>query len=176
MKCKNCKKQFMPVRPLQNVCSLGCAIELSNKKGKTDWKLRKKVMKEKSKTQSDYIQELQKIFNSYIRERDKEELCICCNSNISYKDSWDAGHYIPTTKSYLRFNEFNVNKQKRSCNYFQRGNQPNYRIGLIKKYGLEVVEHLELDQNKELILSISDIKEKITYYKNKLKALKDESK
>jgi hypothetical protein len=128
-------------------------------------------MKEKVKTHSDYIQELQKIFNSYIRKRDENERCICCDTNISYKDSWDAGHYIPTTKSYLRFNEFNVNKQKRSCNYFKRGNQPNYRIRLIKKYGIEVVEQLEADQNKELELSISDLKEKIIHYKGLLKTM-----
>lgn len=172
-KCKVCKKEFTPRFPLQIVCDYLCAIELTKIQKEKNWKKRKPELREKLKTKGDFIQELQKIFNEFIRLRDKDELCICCNTDISDKDSWDAGHYIPTTKQYLRFNEYNVNKQKRSCNYFKRGNQPNYRIGLIKKYGLEVVEKIESDQNKELDLSIYEIKEKIKYYREKVFLLKN---
>jgi hypothetical protein len=87
----------------------------------------------------------------------------------------DAGHYRSVgAHPELRFNEFNVNLQCRKCNGYWGGNLIEYRKGLIKKYGVEVVEWLEGPHEADK-LSIPEIKEKIEYYRGKIKELKRET-
>ena len=68
-KCKVCKESFTPDKPLQVVCSYMCGLHYSRgviiKKKKKD----KSEAKEKLKTKSEYLKELQAIFNKYIRLR-----------------------------------------------------------------------------------------------------------
>jgi hypothetical protein len=81
----------------------------------------------------------QVIFNAWIRERDKNNGCISCGGEVNH-----AGHYYSQGHySSLRFNPINVNGQCIKCNTYMHGNLINYRKGLIKKYGPEVVENLE---------------------------------
>lgn len=169
--CKNCKKPFNPIRPLQNVCSLECAIELSNKKSKKDWKVKKSKLKEAIKTKKDYLNDLQAIFNTFIRLRDKPQPCISCNSNLPYK--YDAGHFFSVgLYPELRFNENNCHAQCIYCNQHNHGNLIKYREGLIKRIGLDQFEKLESLVGIEVHLTISEIKDKIVYYKQQIKLLK----
>ena len=86
----------------------------------------------------------QKVFNCFIRDRDKDLGCISCGGSVDH-----AGHYLSQGhNSMVRFNEINVNGQCIRCNSFLHGNFINYRFGLIKKYGIEKVELLELNQHK----------------------------
>ena len=83
-------------------------------------------------------------FNRFIRLRDAGNGCTSCgNANPSIK--YDAGHYVPAGRcSALRFNEYNVNLQcSVVCNQHMSGNRSAYRIGLIAKYGQEVVDFLD---------------------------------
>lgn len=125
------------------------------------------------------IQKAQKIFNEYIRLRDSFIIdgerfgrCISCNKIIRYGSNWQAGHYIPSTKGALRFDEQNVNGQCKQCNYFKHGNLTNYRIGLVKKIGIENVESLEIRQNLTTRLYGFYIDDIIKEYKEKVKELK----
>ena len=79
-------------------------------------------------------------FRKFIRERDKGEKCISCDS---YNTS-DASHYF-SAGHYpgLEFNEDNCHSACRKCNYFLSGNLLPYRDGLIKKIGEERVFKLE---------------------------------
>ncbi len=82
----------------------------------------------------------QKIFNTWVRNRDKDLPCICCGS---YNTS-DAGHYRSQGHySSLRFNEVNVNLCCRKCNFLLSGNLIEYRRGLVKRYGEQKVLMLE---------------------------------
>ncbi|MES2395638.1 MAG: recombination protein NinG [Bacteroidota bacterium] len=178
-KCKNCTIQFAPRTPLQYVCSPKCGIErtriLAKKKEDKDWKDKKKVMTEKLMGHSDYIQLLQKVFNTFIRLRDAGLPCISCKT--TKKVIYAAGHFHPTTYSYLRFNEDNVHLQcNEHCNRQKRGNLSEYRPALIKKIGIERVEKLDADRHKELNLSIPEIKELIIVYKHKIKQLNENKK
>jgi hypothetical protein len=129
----------------------------------------KKEAKDKLKTHSDYLQDLQKIVNQFIRLRDKNLPCVSCNT---FKcEEFHAGHYIATTHQYLRFNELNIHKQCSYCNTHLRGNLIPYRIELIKRIGIENVEWLENNIHNELKLTIAEIKEKIIEYKIKVKEL-----
>jgi hypothetical protein len=78
----------------------------------------------------------QKIFNAYIRLRDKDKPCITCGK---YKIEhachfYSSGHY-----SALRFTDDNVHGGCLQCNYFKHGAGNEYRRNLIKRIGEERV-------------------------------------
>lgn len=88
----------------------------------------------------------------------------------------DAGHYIPVgSDRALKFNEVNVNSQCDSCNRHKSGNLIKYRMGLVKKYGEEIVKGLEIAHEikttKKKLDQIS-IDLLYDYYAKKFKELK----
>jgi hypothetical protein len=170
-KCKECKKEFQKRQPLQYVCSTLCAIANSRKaKDKKD-RADTKTAKISLMTHSNWLQLLQKVFNTYIRMRDKDLPCISCGTR---KDvMYAAGHFWPTTYQYLRFNEDNVHKQcNKNCNMMKSGNLLEYRPNLIERIGLERVEELDSKRHNLLDISIPEIQDKIKEYKQKIKDLK----
>jgi hypothetical protein len=172
--CKNCKEKFEQIRSNQIVCSASCAYEYSKtknqKKEKKEWNQRKKVIKEKLKTRSEHLKDLQNIFNKYIRERDKKKPCISCLKPLQEK--FDAGHYRSVGSCpELRFNELNVHGQCVHCNQHLHGNLINYRKNLIKRIGEDNLLLLE-NHVLPLKLTIPEIKEMKLKYKQKIKELK----
>jgi hypothetical protein len=169
--CKICLNQFEPVRTLMVTCSYSCALAYSRGKIAKVVKAENKVKKERMKTKSQHLKELQTIFNKYIRLRDSQEPCISCRtiSNVKY----DAGHYIAVSESpALRFNEDNVHKQcSNYCNVNKSGNYHAYRFHLIDKIGVKRVEALESSRHIPIHLSIPEIDELKTVYKQKIKDL-----
>lgn len=110
---------------------------------------------------------LDRVFSIYIRRRDCRDgtgRCISCSRPITFT-TCDAGHYIPRTHTATRWNIYNVNAQCRECNRMKDGNASNYRIGLIERYGLPVVEELEHSKHRVFKMSRSDMSDKINYYK-----------
>lgn len=131
--------------------------------------------KEAIKTIPELIKEAQHAFNAYIRERDKEQPCICCGKPLGEGDvggAFDAGHYRSIgSASHLRFNEHNCHAQRKQCNRYGAGRAVDYRIGLIGRIGLEAVEALEAQNvpnkwTREELIAIRDT------YKQKLKEMK----
>lgn len=110
----------------------------------------------------------QKVFNAYIRKRDSENgyfTCISCGK-IFTTDLMDAGHFAPVKGgSALRFHEFNVNGECKKCNGFDEFHLIGYRKGIIEKYGLGILLHLE--ENARLVKkwSRSELNEIIEKYK-----------
>jgi hypothetical protein len=94
----------------------------------------------------------QKVFNAYIRKRDSEDgyfTCISCGQ-VKATDLMDAGHYVPVKgSSALRFDEYNVNGECKSCNGFDQFHLIGYRRNLIDKVGERKV--IELEQQHRLI-------------------------
>ena len=178
-KCKwsLCGKQFTPQRPLQMVCNYVCSVgynkdrdELKEAKA---WNIEKKAIKAKSMTWTDHIKDLQdNYFNPFIRLRDKDLPCISCGTNKDVQ--YHAGHYMAAGNySFLRFNEDNVHKQcGKNCNKELHGNLHEYRVGLIKKIGIEKVMWLEANKHNKLEISIYEITELKESYKLKIKQLK----
>jgi len=173
-KCKQCSKVFQKTAPLNSVCSIACAIErsysLNKVKREREEKQDTKERKTSLLTHKDYIKMLQTVFNTYIRIRDKDLPCVSCGRNNV--EEFHAGHYIATTYQYHRFNESNVWKQCSQCNTHLRGNLIPYRLELIKRIGLEQVEHIENTRHIPLLMSIPEIMDKIKEYKSKTKELK----
>lgn len=149
--CPSCKQKFQPIRPLQECCNtVECAVKLVEiKKAKKRLKEKKEHRERKKdlRPMSHWLKETQKVFNEYIRLRDKDEPCISCGCLDA--PQWCAGHFRTRgAASNLRFSEQNVHKQcNMYCNQSLSGNIINYRPRLIAKIGLAEVERLENDNS-----------------------------
>ena len=111
------------------------------------------------------LEKAQKVFNKYVRDRDEGLTCISCGGNNANQ----AGHYFPVKGfAYLRFNEWNVNRQCPGCNMWLHGNQAMYRIGLVKKIGEKAVMELEAEAISHRIykFSIQEVKDIIKKYES----------
>lgn len=184
-KCKVCGGYFTKtISTAQKVCSPKCAIILSkeqarkkkekeDKQERIETKKRMTALKQKIKSRSDWLNDLQSWVNKFVRLRDKNEPCISCGRY--HQGQWHAGHYRSRGACpELRFNEDNIHKQCSVCNNHKSGNAIEYRINLISKIGLERVEFLERHDHQPLKLSIDEIKELIKVYKAKCKGLEND--
>jgi hypothetical protein len=173
------RKRFEQIRGEQ-VCSVECSIAVINSKtykNKEEKRIRienaknKKAVLESIKSHSKWLNDLQKVFNHYIRLRDADKPCISCNRPL--KGKFDAGHCF-SVGAYpnLRYNEDNVHGQCVHCNRHKHGNINEYIKNLPFRIGANEFETLQSLRNSPLKLSISDIKERIDYYKLKVKTLK----
>ena len=167
-KCKVCKNVFEPTKPLQQVCGFECALELAKDKRIKTVRKEVKEAKQKLKSRSDWLKDTQVIFNKYIRLRDQNDGCISCGSTSA--SSYHAGHYRSIgSAGHLRFNEHNCHRQCAACNTHLSGNLIRYRLGLIRKIGMELVETLESD-NGTVKWSIDEIKLFKAQFSAKIKA------
>lgn len=137
-----------------------------------EWNTKKKELKEKLKTRTDHLNELQKIFNTYIRTRDKDKECVSCGASLKSKKV-DASHYRSVGNCpALRFNEDNVHSACVYCNRHLHGNLIEYRIRLVKRIGIEKVEWLEQEHEPQKY-TLDEILELKKFYKKKIAELKD---
>jgi len=174
-KCLECKEKFTPQQSSQVVCSPYCSVQYIKKKNRKEatkkWNEEKKVLKEKLMTKSDYLNIAQKVFNTFIRMRDKGLPCISCNAE-NYTSS--CGHYYSSgNHKNVTFNEDNCHAQCwYNCNSNLSGNLIEYRKGLIQRIGLERLEQLDNIAKLEKKFTIDEIKEIIKIYKKKIAELK----
>ena len=169
-----CVRTFIPLLPMQAVCGPVCARRKVNAARVAD-KAETKRRKEAIKTIPQLKREAQIEFNNFIRARDRAANAPCISSGRPLDWSGngvDAGHYRSVGSApHLRYDERNCHAQSKHDNQYKSGNAVDYRIGLIKRIGLEAVESLESDnrvhkwRREELIA----IKEK---YRQKLKDLR----
>ena len=181
-KCKECGEYYTKFRSTQQVCSVKCAMAMGKRKAEEKRKKLEKAdrleasrrmreRKEKLKSRPDWLKDLQRVFNEFIRLRDADLPCISCGRY--HQGQWHAGHYRSVGACpELRFNEDNVHKQCSACNNHLSGNILEYRLGLIEKIGLERVEFLERKDHPPLKLSEEEIKELIKVYRAKVRELK----
>ena len=170
--CKVCKTKFKPVySSLQKTCANpSCVISYSNTQQKIRDRKWKKDVIEKHKTTRYYLNQMKSVFNKYIRLRDKDKGCISCAKRLDGK--YDAGHYLTYAGHPAhRFSEINVHSQCVHCNQHLSGNLVNYRIGLVRRIGEDLVKELEQNRNAEKIYTKEELKQLIEIYKNKIKNL-----
>ena len=174
--CKVCRIKFEPqFNSVQMCCSVKCSYEyaknLREKKEKKEWNKEKKERKEALKTKQDYEKELQAVFNTFIRLRDKDKPCISCGVKLVGK--YDAGHYYPTgSYKNLRFNEDNTHAQCVHCNQHKHGNLTEYSLSLPNRIGEEAFGRLISDRLIEKHYSIPELIELKVIYKEKIRRLK----
>jgi hypothetical protein len=182
IKCRMCGELFLRQRPMQKVCSSVCAHRHSEVQAAKVKQVQVKQdraetakRKEAIKTRSDYIREAQVAFNAFVRTRDADKPCICCGKPLgtdAIGGGFDCGHYRSIGSApHLRFNEFNAHGQTKQCNRYGAGRAVDYRIGLINRIGVELVEALEFD-NTPAKWSIEELKAIKATYVTKTKVLK----
>lgn len=177
-KCKECNAVFTPsYSTTQAVCSYKCSIAYSKRikanKETKEWQKEKKERKEALMSYSDWLNLLQKTFNTYIKLRDGKH-CISCGTT-KQTTQYAAGHFWSVGGfPNVRFDEDNVHSQcNKYCNMHLSANIHGYRPRLIQKIGIERFEALERRaRSSTLKLSIPEIQEKIKEYKEKIKKLK----
>ena len=182
-KCDICKQPFKKERLTQKICGeTSCIVEQVYKNKAKREKVERKETKaklEKLAKKPELVEKAQKAFNAYIRARDYGLPCICCDKPIPWGTTktaggvCDAGHYMSRgAHTQHKFNEDNCHAQLKYCNSPRGlgGNYANYRIGLIKRIGLERVEALECD-HKLHHYTKDELREIEATYKQKLKSL-----
>ena len=133
----------------------------------------------KQKSLSTLLNDLQKVFNAYIRERDTKYdkgqayfVCISCQQPKGL-EQMHCGHFFsvgghPAT----RFDEDNGHGQCAYCNTYQHGNLVPYKTNLIKKIGGERFRVLEIrSQNRSKMMAF-EVNLLIKEYKRKIEELK----
>lgn len=181
-KCKVCKTVFQKKTPLHSICSGACATkhliaqnEKKKAKALTESKRETKLKLDAMKSINDLIKEAQTAFNAFIRERDKNELCICCDKTYGTNHlggDFDAGHYRSRgAAGHLRFNEDNCFGQRKYCNTYLSGNVQGMRQGMIKRIGIDRVVAIETNNTTHKWTREELVEIKATY-KAKLKELK----
>lgn len=138
---------------------------------KVNNKEKKKVLKDKLKTLSQYESDAKKEIQKYVRLRDADLPCISCGATDTV---FHGGHfYKAEIYSGLIFDERNISKQCAKCNTYLGGNENNYRLGLIQRKGLPFVLQLDADAiklrdykyTKEELIDIKNL------YKEKIKKI-----
>jgi hypothetical protein len=172
-KCINkaCKKKFTPALPNQIVCSGLCGVEYAKAVNVKKWQKEKKERKEKLKSRTDHLNELQVVFNRFVRTRDQKLPCISCGSEL--KGKFDAGHFFSVgAHPELRFWEDNCHGQCVYCNQHRHGNLLEYAENLPKRIGPDRYSILLAAKGSHLKLTLPDILEWKERFKNKIKELK----
>ena len=167
-KCANCGDRFAKSQPLQQTCSIHCAIEYSRKlEAKRANKIARADKKEKLdklKSVADWKKDLQVVVNWIVRELDKDFPCISHPETKNFL-RYDAGHaYTVKVHSDVRYNVHNIHKQSSEANE-RHGFCAEYAKGLKVRYGqkyLDMVLSLPLDwkgigKDKFTISNIKDI-------------------
>lgn len=154
-KCKCCKTPFTPTRPMQNWCSVDCAVKLGEqaiaKKKTKEQAADRKETREKldaMRTRSQHIKECQILVNKYVRLRDIRKGLGCVSCGASYRDGYgglfDAGHLRSTGSApQLRFMTTQISLQCVKCNRYGGGRAFEFRAEMIKRMGQEWMDQLE---------------------------------
>lgn len=175
-KCPVCKSPAELRINLKLFCSYECAAkwgkaqaEKAKAKKQVEQRRADREKLKRLKTRSQWLKDLQVVFNRFIRLRDAGKPCISCGRDTGAK--MNAGHYLSVgAHPELRFNEMNCHRQCEHCNSFKSGNQAQYRPRLIEKIGLEKVEWLE-GKHEPLKLTIDEIKLMLADYRARVKEL-----
>lgn len=151
---KGCATRFQPRNMAHKACSPDCAIvHTATERKRLDAK-QTRDRKQAIKTRGEHIADTQVAFNALIRYRDRNEVCISCDTVLSTLDGtpgggFDAGHYRSRGSApHLRFDKRNAHGQCKKCNRYRAGNAADYRIGLIVRIGQSIVEALEAEQGR----------------------------
>jgi len=135
-----------------------------------NWQKKKKAMQQDLETVQDLVKAAQMVFNKYIRERDKDELCISCKQKPKKEN---AGHFYNANNHWnVRFDEDNVHLQCEACNTYLSGNLLNYQIGIEKRIGAEKLIELQGRAHLEKRWTVEEIKEIIKKYKELVRDMK----
>ena len=168
--CRHCGGCFVPVRPLQQVCSPICASRLV-KTAKKEEAERTKARKAALKSRRQWMDEAQTIVNKYVRLRDKDKPCCSCDRPASWDGQWHASHFRSVgAASAVRYNLWNIHKGCSICNNHKSGNLEGYRPRILERIGSEKVDWL-MGQNQLVKYEVDYLERLIRVMRKKVKRL-----
>ena len=132
--CIICNKEHQ--NSLSKTCWYTCERKhTSNLKKAQEAKI--KVKKEKAKTKkafsrSKLILEADRVASLFIRERDRGNPCITCNS--AWQENHQNGHFLSRRHLNTRWMEKNMNGQCPKCNLWWSGEQYKHALAIDKLY------------------------------------------
>ena len=167
MRCKNCRDKFDPIHFNAKYCSKDECRKVWIETAKVkQWTKEKKARKEKLETVQDLMKKAQKVFNTWIRKRDKSKglNCISCGKALGVK--YDCGHYFSSGgHKNVTFDEENSHSQCVYCNQHLHGNLLNYQIGIAERIGADRLIKLHEEAHKTRKFTREELKEIIKKYK-----------
>lgn len=163
-------------------CSVECLAAHGRERAQKakERKARKELReyREKSKTLSQVVSDAQVWVNRVVVAEDKPKGCISCETG----EVTDAGHYFHRGSKYrtspLTLDRRNLTGQCRACNSYKGGgNQHEYRLGYIARYGQEAFDDLcdfkaAVDRGEVPSLTREEAKQIMADAKRRLKELK----
>ena len=124
---------------------------------------------------SKLCKKLDAVFSQWIRRKDADKngnvACYTCGKVQHWKQQ-QCGHYISRRHYSTRWLESNCKPQDAGCNIFNQGNSPAFALHLIKDYGQDHLEKLDLLKNQLCKMDRITYEEKIAEYEEKIKNLK----
>jgi hypothetical protein len=179
--CAHCKREFLPARPMQAVCSQRCAtrkVKADRDNKVKEERAKTRAQREALKTRGRLQAEAQEAFNAYIRYRDMGLPYIDCGQPFEPGrpgGSVDAGNYLARSVApNLRFHEDNVHAQRKNCNRPGGTTRADFRAGLVARIGEERVQALEADHTPRKYTQ-DDFRSVRDTYRAKLKELKEKT-
>lgn len=128
--------------------------------------------KPKQKTKGYYVKKLDAVFSTYIRQSYANDFgmssCYSCSKIAHWKDL-QCGHFISRAHMNTRWDEKNVRSQCVGCNVFKNGNMVEYSYRLLKEIGEGGMDELMEKKKETRQWSISELKDEIKRYKDKIK-------
>lgn len=175
-KCKVCRDEFTPSKPMQAVCGIECSIAIANKKRalkqakeRTAERKETKAKREKLKSRADWAKEAQAAFNRWVRLRDAGKPCISCGRH--HTGQIHAGHFLSRgARPELAYEPLNCHAQCAPCNTHLSGNIALYRRNLVQLIGPDKVEWLE-GPHEPKHFSVDDLRAIRDDYRDKCKEL-----
>ena len=170
-KCRHCRSEFTPVRPMQKACSPTCALELARAVRLKAERKEDRVKREKMKRRSDWLAECQAVVNKYVRLRDAHLGCVSCDRPASWDGQWNASHFRSVgAASAVRFHLWNIHKACSICNNHKSGNLSEYEPRLREKQGDAKVDWLRT-QNQRADYPVEYLKRLKAVFSRKVRRL-----
>lgn len=150
-KCKQCRCEFIPERPIQTVCGLGCAVQLAKKKSE---KIEGGKRKPKKQPLPALIRKADAITSQFIRikfaNKDGNVKCVSCPTVLHWKDAHCA-HYVGRASKLTRWMEENLQCACPSCNVYRKEHHMReFTFYMLDFYGREFVDELRELEKKVL--------------------------
>lgn len=125
-------------------------------------------MKRKKTDKRRLVEKLDAVFSQYIRLKDAQPgtgyvRCISCGA-VHHWTKIQCGHYESRANMATRWSERNCHPQCVACNIMQHGNLLAYRRNLVKMYGENEVNLIEVQAHSIRKWSEFELEEMMKYY------------
>ena len=182
-KCCGCKKRFktelMIITPIGAFHSSECRYEYAVSKPKELKEKTDKFIDDRHKVKKKEYNAnklpprkaaTKKACHLYIRMRDKDKPCICCNEPLG--DDFHAGHFMESGNNpHTRYDENNIHGQRAYCNTFKGGDSGDYENNLRLRIGDAEVDRLKDLKGGTVKRTADDYRKIEAYYNDKIKEL-----